>query len=378
MNILDLLKEQLGGQLAGKLGAAVGESEEDAKGAMDGMLGSILGSLVGKASTPEGAEDLSKQLDGHDGSLLDSIGDVFSGGKQTEIAESGGGILGSLLGDKLGAVGEALARVSGMKAESVQGMLKMLAPLVMGFLAKMKKSQGLDAGGLASLLMSQKDNVGAVMPAGMSGAMGLKDDLFAKISDPAPVSAAAAEATDNAAASGSNLLMMLLPLVIVGVLGYFAYSYITTGEKDDEGEEVTAPQPKPPGLVATAGGGGPGAGGAAPDLSLPEIDGLGDLGGEFDAAFKEAIGALSSVTDKESATEAATKLTDVTGQLDTLKAGFDKLPDAAKTSLTEHFTAKVIPGINTALNQLRRIPGVPPILQPVIDSLIEKVRSFAA
>ena len=182
MNILDMLKDQLGGQIAGQLGGVLGEPEEKTKGAMDGMLGSILGGILGKSSTSEGAEELSKQLDEHDGGLLDSIGDIFGGGgKHEEVAQSGGGILGSLLGDKLGGIGDLLSGASGMKSGSVLKMLGMLAPLVMGFLGKMKKSQGLDAGGFASMLMSQKDNIGAVMPEGMSDALGLKQGLFHRL-----------------------------------------------------------------------------------------------------------------------------------------------------------------------------------------------------
>ena len=119
MNILDLLKGQLGDGLAGQLGNMLGEPEEKTKGAMDGMLGSILGGILGKASTAGGAEELAREVDQHDGGILDSIGDIFGNGdRQKEVADSGGGILGSLLGDKLGGVGDLIGKASGMKSVS--------------------------------------------------------------------------------------------------------------------------------------------------------------------------------------------------------------------------------------------------------------------
>jgi hypothetical protein len=413
VNILDMLKDQLGGQIAGQLGGLVGEPEEKTKGAMDGMLGSILGGILGKSSTSEGAEELSKQLDDHDGGLLDSIGDIFGGGdKQEEVAQSGGGILGSLLGDKLGGIGDLLSGSSGMKSGSVLKMLGMLAPLVMGFLGKMKKSQGLDAGGFASMLMSQKDNIGAAMPDGMSDALGLKQGLFAQatgaVGDAANAAkgaagaavgaagdaagavtgaaGAAAGAVGDAAAegvqAGGNLLKMLLPLIVVGVLGYMGYNYIFSGTEADESNTI---QQKPAGGVQPTmmGGTGSDGGGQSQQASfaLPDMDDLPELketGGKFTQLFDGAFNALDGVTDAETAKSAATKLEEITNQMDGLNEGFTSLPEKARTVLLANITDQVLPALTKVIDRVKELPGVADILQPAIDALMAKINSFSA
>lgn len=428
MNILDMLKDQLGGQIAGQLGGVLGEPEEKTKGAMDGMLGSILGGILGKSSTSEGAEELSKQLDEHDGGLLDSIGDIFGGGgKHEEVAQSGGGILGSLLGDKLGGIGDLLSGASGMKSGSVLKMLGMLAPLVMGFLGKMKKSQGLDAGGFASMLMSQKDNIGAVMPEGMSDALGLKQGLFSQATgavgdaanaakgvagaavgaagDAAGAAAgavgdaagavtgaagAAAGAVGDAAAEGAkaggNLLKMLLPLIIVGVLGYLGYNYVNSGDQDAEDPKTTqpnTPQPRPANIAPAMGGGG--GGGARPvrrsGFALPNLDDVPELketGGKFTKLFDGAFAALDGITDEESAKDAATKIEEVTGQLDGLNEGFTALPEKGKTVLLDNIANRVVPGLTRLFDKAKELPGVADILQPVVEALMAKIKGIGA
>ncbi|MFK7817472.1 MAG: DUF937 domain-containing protein [Planctomycetaceae bacterium] len=389
MNIMDMLKDQLGSQIAGKLGGALGESEDATKGAMDGMLGSILGGILGKASTPQGADDLSKQLDQHDGGLLDSIGDIFGGDKQEEVASSGTSILGSLFGDKLGGIGDLLGGASGMKSGSILKMLGMLAPLVMGFLGKMKKSQGLDAGGFASMLMSQKENIGSAMPDGMTGALGLSDNLFSKAGAAATDAAQSAKSAVSGAASnvaseataaakeGGSILKLLIPLILLVAAGYMGYVFMTAGSlnQDPDGSEATA---RPKNLrVAGAGGGPPRA--AAPEATgFAAIEGLGDMAGQFKDIFSGAEDTLVGIEDEAGATAAVTKLGELTESLGGMSEGFGGLPDAAKTGVVAYITEKVLPRLVMAFDKAKEVPGVEAILKPAIDAMMEKVKSFGA
>src|SRR5262245_38067149 len=56
----------------------------------------------------------------------------------------------------------------------------MLAPIVMGTIGQQQGTRSFDAGGIANLLASQKDNIAAALPAGFSnllGGTGLLDSL---------------------------------------------------------------------------------------------------------------------------------------------------------------------------------------------------------
>jgi hypothetical protein len=57
--------------------------------------------------------------------------------------------------------------------------LGLLGPVVLGVLGREQRDRGLDASGLANLLISQKNNVSAALPAGLSKYLreaGIPDD----------------------------------------------------------------------------------------------------------------------------------------------------------------------------------------------------------
>ncbi|MGB7325650.1 MAG: DUF937 domain-containing protein, partial [Rubripirellula sp.] len=175
INILDMVKSQIGGQIAGQIAGKFGVNEQTAKSGLDALLPTILGGLVSKVSSPGGTEALGKTLDegDYDGGMLDNLGDIFSGGGADELAGKGGGLVSMIFGDKAAVLGPIIGKLTGMKSDSVMSMLAMLAPLVMSFLGKARSSGGMDTNGLATMLMSQKDAIANDMPAGVSDAMGL-------------------------------------------------------------------------------------------------------------------------------------------------------------------------------------------------------------
>ena len=62
------------------------------------------------------------------------------------------GILSHVLGNRQGQVENAIGKTSGLNASQISQILAIVAPIVMGYLGKEKKEQGLDASGLSSLL----------------------------------------------------------------------------------------------------------------------------------------------------------------------------------------------------------------------------------
>jgi OmpA-OmpF porin, OOP family len=61
-----------------------------------------------------------------------------------------------------------LARSGGVSSSSASSLLSLAAPLIMGVLGKRAAAQSLDANGLANTLLSEKSDIAAAAPAGLS------------------------------------------------------------------------------------------------------------------------------------------------------------------------------------------------------------------
>ena len=174
MDLLETLKGYVTPDLIGKAATILGESDSGVSKAVGGILPTVLGGLLGKSATTDGANELMGMFSGgaYDGSILDNVSGLL-GGAATALPETGGGLLGSLLSDKTDDISNLISSFSGLKGSSVSSLLGMAAPLVMGLVGRQVSSQDLGATGLQSLLMSQKDNIVAALPAGLGSMLGL-------------------------------------------------------------------------------------------------------------------------------------------------------------------------------------------------------------
>ena len=109
---------------------------------------------------------------------------------------------------------------------------------------------------------------------------------------------------------------------------------------------------------------------------IPKIEGLGDMGTKFTDLFKNTGETLSGITDVESAQTAATKLGELTTGMDGLTDGFGALPDVAKTGLVSHITGALLPQLTGIIEKVKGIPGVGDIIQPAIDTMLQKLKGF--
>ncbi len=260
LNLLDLLKGQIGSQVIKQASGFLGESESSTQSAMDGILPSLLGGLMSNASSKSGAGALFDLLGsgGHDGGIMSKLPGLLAGGDATSgFVKQGGGLLDSLFGNKVGGLVSMISSLSGLKSGSASSLLSMAAPIVMGMLGKQKSALGINnASGLASLLMSQKDHIKDALPAGFSNAMGIGSldsitgaaqkefgSLLAPISNVGKkttetvsraagatvgtgkkVVAGAADVATDAAATGGSLLKWLLPLLAALLIGGYLLS----------------------------------------------------------------------------------------------------------------------------------------------------------
>jgi hypothetical protein len=173
-NLVELVMQQVGGNVPGILGSLLGESADRTTGAVAGAVPAVLGGLMGLASKgEEGISQLQAAADQQGDGMLDDLAGMLSGGKHTAVMEQGGNMLSSLLGDGMvGTLVGAIGKFSGLGSGSSKSLLGLVAPIVMSVVSRQTKEQGLDGGGLAAMLMGQKDNIQSAMPSGLTDALG--------------------------------------------------------------------------------------------------------------------------------------------------------------------------------------------------------------
>ncbi len=163
--ILDLLSGPMGQQLVRGVAGQTGQSADKTGSVLSMALPVLMGAMKRNASSPEGAQGLMSALSGkHDGGILDDLGGLFGGGVDQSVMDDGAGILGHVLGGKQNQVQNALSQKSGVDASAVGDILKVAAPILMGFLGKQTRQQNIsDSNGLGNML-------GGLLGGGGSGA----------------------------------------------------------------------------------------------------------------------------------------------------------------------------------------------------------------
>ena len=231
INLLDMLKGQIGDAVISQAGSFLGADNSGVKSAMGAALPSILGSLISSGSTTSGSKGLIDMITkgGHDGSVFDNLGSVLGGGDATSgFLNSGSGILKSLMGNKLGSVVDIISSVSGLNKGSSSSIMSMAAPLVMGMVGKYVKSKALDAMGLSKFLGSQSKHVASALPAGMGSLLGFNTSgMGDKVEAAADTARGAVAGATN---EGSSLLKRVLPLLLLLGLAFFGWNWFSNSK----------------------------------------------------------------------------------------------------------------------------------------------------
>ena len=145
---------------------------------------------------------------------------MFSGGQGTDsLLNAGSGMLKFLVGDKLGSIVDVISNVAGVKTGSSSSLLKMAAPLLMGFVGKYIKEKSIDALGLKNLLGGQRDFISKGVPSALSSVLGLASTAGNTASTASKMTSGGG--SSNTSGGGNNMLKWLLPLLLLGALAYF-------------------------------------------------------------------------------------------------------------------------------------------------------------
>ena len=149
--LIDLLNSDLGKNLINNASSQLGENKAKTTSAISAALPLILGALKNNASTQKGAEGLLGALSNkHDGNILDNLADLLG---NKDVLKDGAGILGHIFNSKQQNVAKAVSTRSGIDMNSAMSLLKMLAPVVMGYLGRQSRQKNIEnANGVDNLL----------------------------------------------------------------------------------------------------------------------------------------------------------------------------------------------------------------------------------
>lgn len=153
MDILNLIKEQIGDKEISELSNQIGGSKEETSKAMESALPTILSALSRKGNNPQQAGGILSLLDQNgDGNPLDDLMGFFKQGNDTH---GGGSIVDTLFGNKKSKVEQHIAQDSGLSQDATSNLMKQLGPVVMNLLNKKKSEQGMDINDLFSMVTNQ-------------------------------------------------------------------------------------------------------------------------------------------------------------------------------------------------------------------------------
>jgi len=206
-SILGMVTPEMKQALASRLG-------ESAQGVQTGLGTATAATLGGLANKAGDSGFLSQILGllggGAGGNILGSLSSILSSGPSGATSDLVNKFLPMVFGPQQGQVASAISQQAGLSSASGAGLLKVAAPLVLGYLAKMQSAGSLNASSLGSLLRAEAPSLQSFLPSG------LLSGTASAVSATAGRAASAVQAGVGAATTRSS--RWIVPLAIIGAL----------------------------------------------------------------------------------------------------------------------------------------------------------------
>ena len=169
LNVIDLIKGQLGPATVSQAASQLGESESGISKAISGFLPAILGGLANNADKP----GVLNSVTGAASSGL--LGYLLGGSSNNSMVAT---VLTAIFGDNVGGLVNAISSYAGVSNSSSNSLLNMVTGAALGSIGKYATDNNMDASGVSSLLKEQKGVASSLLPAGLSMASLGMGDLF--------------------------------------------------------------------------------------------------------------------------------------------------------------------------------------------------------
>lgn len=241
LNIIDLIKGQLGAALVSQTASQLGESESGISKAISGLLPVVIEGLANNSDNPTVLDTVANSSSN---GILGSLSSATSGNSFIS------GLLTSIFGDKLIGIINSVATYAGISNNSSSSLLNMVTGATVGSIGKYASENNLDRNGITSLLNDQKGIISTLLPAGLSlaslnvgdwakgyGFEGNENPATKPVVDAPPrveVTRSTAETgtfSDRTTSSeGGSIWKWLLPVILLLAASYFLWQQCRKSE----------------------------------------------------------------------------------------------------------------------------------------------------
>ncbi|KMQ60041.1 flagellar motor protein MotB [Chryseobacterium angstadtii] len=159
LNVIDLIKGQLGPALVSQAASQFGESESGISKAIGGILPAVVGGLANNSDNPGVLDAITNA------SSSGILGNLLGGSSSNPVIST---LLTSIFGDKISGIVNAIATYAGISNNSSSSLLNLVTGATVGSIGKYATDNNLDKSGISSLLGEQKGIVSSLLPAGLS------------------------------------------------------------------------------------------------------------------------------------------------------------------------------------------------------------------
>lgn len=205
-NLLESLKGYITPDLISKASSMLGESEGGITKGIAAVFPTLLSGLLNKTGDSGAMGSIMSLISDNQSSSAGVLSNV-AGLLSSNSAASGVGasLLGTLFGNNQSKITDLISNVSGIKGSSASSLMGLAAPLLVSHFAKSNTSLS----GLTSLLSSQKSNILAAAPLGLSSMAGFANMFGGDLKN-------AASNVTSSTEGGSGFPKWLLPLLLIG------------------------------------------------------------------------------------------------------------------------------------------------------------------
>ena len=242
LNIIDLIKGQLGPALISQSATQFGESESGISKAISALLPAVVGGMANNADKPG-------VLDAIMGSTSNGmLGNLLGGTSNNSLITT---VLTAIFGDKVADITNAVSTFSGVNNSTSNSLLNMVTGATLGSVGKYAADNNIGASGITNLLQDQKGIVSSLLPAGLSlASLGVGNMFGSQEAEKVTVSSYdqpkvevnrggdthSHPTPDNNNNEGGSIWKWLLPLLLLGLAGWFLWNNYN---KDKTEEVVT-------------------------------------------------------------------------------------------------------------------------------------------
>jgi hypothetical protein len=382
-NLVASIKQSLTPDMIAKIASLLGLDRSAAQKAIGAGVPAILASFVALAASPDGARQLSGALAQQPPGAFDRFRSAIGGGSgQATLAESGAGLMSGLIGSSgLNALAAAIGSFAGIGTQNAKALIGMLGPVVAGALGHEQRSAGLDASGLASLLASQKDQIAAAMPPGLTKTLstagvldavggGLRRTAAAPSAAGARIAGVAGDATASASqaayaaggAAAPRTAPRTWPLWALGFAALAGFGLYLSGHDSSQlAERQATPATQ---TSATVGG------------RTPDIATAAELKSELNASVSAVRVAILGMTNSANANAALPQLRQAAARLDRVNAMVEELPPAARRGVANAL-APTAARLNQLFDKILASPEVASVAKPAIEEVRSKLAALS-